>query len=78
MLVRVGVVMVTLILWLVAVFLLHGMAYGTPLYTAGLIIATVVEVLLIVLLLAPVFGGSGKFAKTIFRELINAFKGENK
>lgn len=76
MVVRVGVVMVTLVAWLIVTFLLHNIAYGTPLYSIGTLIATFVEIILIIVILGPIFGGAGKFAKTVFKGLIDAFRGK--
>lgn len=76
MVVRVGVVMVTLVAWLIITFLLHNIAYGTPLYSIGILAASFVEIILIIVILGPIFGGAGKFAKTILKGLFDAFRGK--
>ena len=74
--VRAGVAMVTLIIWLALRFMLHTYFGDGLLFFLAVVILAVVEIFILIMILAPIFGGSGKFTIQILKEIINAFKGE--
>lgn len=74
--VRAGVAMVTVIVWLIVLFILHGYTDGTFLYSVGMVVASVAEVFVLIKIMGPAFGGSGKFVRQIIDEIVKAFKGK--
>ena len=76
MFVRTGVALLTVIAWLIVLFTLHSYAYGTPMYSIGLVVSSLIEMGLIIVIAGPAFGGSGKFTRTFIKYIFDAFRGK--
>lgn len=72
--VRAGVAMVTVIIWLAIRMMLNTYLGGGFAFLLAVLILSAVEMLVLIIILAPIFGGTGKFAIHILKEIINAFK----